>query len=109
MDAVSKTTGAGQPADARSVRSVVQDHHPITGLYGSELGWFPQQIADDLLRRLDHGEAEYGHPLKVGWEQASQEIYQELLDAVLYAISAKNWTVVQGIMLVLPHVRGGSA
>lgn len=104
MSPVQKTDGAGQPVGGRTVRDVVLDQHQGTGLYGVH-GWFDPQLAADLLARLDLGEQRYGTPLMVGWEQAKQEIYQELLDALLYCIAARNWTVMHKTLLVLTWLR----
>lgn len=105
LDVATKTTGAGQPANARDVREIVRDHHQLSGVYGPEVGWFPAEIADDLQKRLDLGEAKYGYSLKIGWDGATTELYQELLDAVLYAISAQNWAVVPHLTNLLLHMR----
>lgn len=62
-------------------------------------------VYDDLMDRLDHGEQVYGFPLKEGWADAPQEIYQELLDAFLYAVSAKDTVAQKLIMQVLLWLR----
>lgn len=45
-------------------------------------------VVDAIKDRLIGGEKKYGHVLAVGWNRARIELYQELLDAVAYAIAA---------------------
>jgi len=90
MNPTAKTTGEGQPAEARTVREVVK------ALYADGFG--TPVIHDDLMDRLDLGEQKYGFPLKEGWADARQEVYQELLDAFLYAVSGKD-TVAQKLIM----------
>jgi len=37
----------------------------------------------------------------MGWAEARQELYQEVLDAVLYAISAQDYSAVYKLLPVL--------
>lgn len=97
MNPTAKTTGEGQPEEARTVREVVK------GLYADGFG--TPGIYDDLMDRLDLGEQKYGFALKEGWAEAKQEVYQELLDAFLYAVSAKDVGAMKLIMQGLLWLR----
>jgi hypothetical protein len=85
VNPVTKTTGEGQPEDALDVRTFLHEHLP---------GFFSQDVMADLEARLDLGERKYGYALKVGWAEARQELYQEVLDAVLYAVAAQDMQAV---------------
>ena len=97
MDAVKKTTGAGQPADTESVRAVLARDCRME---------LDAAVFDDLNARLDVGESKYGHVLKVGWTEAEEQIYQELLDAYLYAISAGNDAMRVRVLACIYILRG---
>lgn len=86
MDGLTKTTGAGQPEDTKTVREIV------------ELQSITLKIKQDILSRLDTGEHKYGHKLKMNWPKAKQELYQELLDAYVYALSAGLFDVAEKII-----------
>ena len=85
MNAVAKTTGEGQPQEALDVRTYLNEHLP---------GFFNKDVMADLIARLDLGERKYGWSLKVGWAEARQELYQEVLDAILYAVAAQDMQAV---------------
>ena len=86
MDVLKKTTGEGQPKETMEVKAVVLSQ----GL--------PDFIETALVMRLDAGEKKYGHKLKMNWKDAKQELYQELLDGYLYALSYGN-KAVQNLLL----------
>lgn len=100
VSVTAKTTGDGQPLEARTVREIVREQRQLTGLYGLK-GWFTEEVADDLEARLDVGEKEYGNKLRVGWAAARNELYQEILDALLYAISCQDYACVEKLLPVL--------
>lgn len=104
MNPTAKTTGEGQPAEARAVREVVRERTQGTGPH-ADWGWFTAQEAADLEARLDLGEGKYGHVLKVGWDGARQELYQEVLDGILYAIAANDLSAVHKLLPVLHWLR----
>lgn len=100
LNPTAKTTGVGQPAEAKTVREIVRERTRGTGFHG-DWGWFTAEEAADLYARLDLGEQTYSQPLKLGWAGARQELYQEVLDAVLYAISAQDYSAVHKLLPVL--------
>lgn len=52
-------------------------------------------VRADIAARLGKGESKYGTVLKVGWDGAWQELYQELLDGVAYAVSCHGYQSLQ--------------
>ena len=86
MNGLIKTTGACQPEHTKTVREIVESQSLST------------KIKEDILARLDTGEHKYGHKLKMNWPKAKQELYQELLDAYVYALSAELFEVAEKII-----------
>lgn len=89
LDAFTKTTGEGQPEETPAVADIIR------------LQNIPEVIKNDLLGRLQFGEDKYKNRLKVGWNKAMQELYQELLDAYNYAVSAQNEEMMNWILAML--------
>lgn len=67
------------------------DCGPCTGTGALVRDHLPSTLSPDaralILTRLEHGEATYGAPLRIGWGPAAIERLQELCDAVAYAVA----------------------
>lgn len=91
-----KTDGQGQPSDTRTVRECLEGRLPIE---------LTEELRADLHKRLDYGEGKYGTKLMEGWHEARMQLYQEMLDGVLYAISCGDADAICGALWLAKYTR----
>ena len=80
---------------AKVVGCPVEGGVAVRDYLGQHLTEIDSGVRADIIARLDKGEAKYGTVLKVGWDGAWQELYQELLDGVAYAVSCHGFESLQ--------------